>query len=532
MSQLSFEMDAARTNVFVTYGNENVRFSMNYYKRNKHRTEQGNNISPFYEFNEWLKTKPRQWQENVYQHYKRIRNIIDEENDVEVMLSKLNEAAVQLYSNVNLDEIESWVKLPTSPCNVPTKPTTSYENTRKNPRETTYVYSDYLGLVVYSIALRFVAPIWGDIDSRLYSQYGKDYKEIYAKEILHKTCLDGCVAENRLREFMINAKVQVDTNTVLMSGLSEDDFYNYMLAIIILRRLSLGDVSGSDNTYRLIINIYYYFQTKIKQVARSYGSNTDSVKFKKNPVEDKKTNSDSNSQSVYDVGFSRSKISTDDKVFLEFAAKDHDRIIQIVEPELPKELYWEAIDAIRVNFNIDNLSGIREYMKPIQEIQLNIVKWVLDEAINPVIYDYLDLETVIDLLGLTSAILWHRGYYEFAALVSAIAINTNSDDFFIAPTYRRNIDSHLSNRLNKTYCLGGTTKSEKRNMTALGCIELFEKGISPFNWYLTLPDKWANSGKIINKDNRLITQSDIRVRIAELMLDIANRQKLVPVEAF
>ena len=118
------------------------------------------------------------------------------------------------------------------PCNVPTKPTTSYENTRKNPRETTYVYSDYLGLVVYSIALRFVAPIWGDIDSRLYSQYGKDYKEIYAKEILHKTCLDGCVAENRLREFMINAKVQVDTNTVLMSGLSEDDFYNYMLAII------------------------------------------------------------------------------------------------------------------------------------------------------------------------------------------------------------------------------------------------------------------------------------------------------------
>jgi len=69
-------------------------------------------------------------------------------------------------------------------------------------------------------------------------------------------------------------------------------------------------------------------------------------------------------------------------------------------------------------------------------------------------------------------------------------------------------------------------------MTALGCIELFEKGISPFNWYLTLPSKWVDSGKIVNKDNRLITQSDIRVRIAELMLDIANRQKLVPVEAF
>ena len=88
--------------------------------------------------------------------------------------------------------------------------------------QTTYVYQDYLDLVTYSLALRFVAPIWGDIHNRLNSEFGKDAKEVYSMEILYDTCMVSnpeknyiCTAENRLREFIANTKLKLETNAAV-----------------------------------------------------------------------------------------------------------------------------------------------------------------------------------------------------------------------------------------------------------------------------------------------------------------------------
>ena len=63
-------------------------------------------------------------------------------------------------------------------------------------------------------------------------------------------------------------------------------------------------------------------------------------------------------------------------------------------------------------------------------------------------------------------------------------------------------------------------------MSAIGCIGLIESEISGTNWLLTLPDSWLTQNKIPVKEGRLVIQSNIRNRIAELMLFIEGNQKL------
>ena len=146
--------------------------------------------------------------------------------------------------------MKHWITLPNTPVYVSNKKETNYTHKQLMSIKTIQT------LVTYSLALRFVAPIWGDIHNRLNSEFGKDAKEVYSMEILYDTCMVSnpeknyiCTAENRLREFIANTKLKLETNAVLVSGLSEDDFYNYLYSVIILKKIAQGDISGNDDSY-------------------------------------------------------------------------------------------------------------------------------------------------------------------------------------------------------------------------------------------------------------------------------------------
>lgn len=528
MSYITFEMDSTKANVLVCYQNESVSFSMTYYKKGRDNHDVMAAASPFLEFNEWLKTKPAQWHREIFEIYKDIKQSILEINDVNRLIGVLNKHFIKIYAKVNLDEMKHWITLPNTPVYVSNKKETNYDP------QTTYVYQDYLDLVTYSLALRFVAPIWGDIHNRLNSEFGKDAKEVYSMEILYDTCMVSnpeknyiCTAENRLREFIANTKLKLETNAVLVSGLSEDDFYNYLYSVIILKKIAQGDISGNDDSYHLIAQTYFFLSNKIKQASKSYGADSTQIQMKKNPVEDKKGN-ESNSQSVLDVGFVRSRLLADEKMFLKLAISDHQRLIQSLCPDLPEDLYLESMDNImQMNTNYSYLSEDRQYMKPIQDVQLTITKWIVHRSVNTVIFDHLELNELINLIGLVRAILWHKGFHEFAAVISAIALQPNRDSTFVQPSYRKNLEAGLSERLAKTYDLGGITKSEKRNMSYIGCIELIHKGLFEYNWLLTLPEKWLEESNLVTREKRLILPSDIRNKIGELMLVVESEQEFV-----
>lgn len=521
-----FDSASKKPNVVLRYGDEEITFLMTYYHKGYDSSDMESAPSPFAEFNNYVKTKPPIWHKEMFERYKQIKEDIQTINNVENLLKVLNKRFIELYKEVDLEEIKAWVRLPTSGIYIANKSNETYDV------ETTYNYHDYLELVTYALALRFIAPIWGDINNRMNAEYGKDIREVYSMEILHGTCMASdpsrgiiCKAEERLKEFIIKSKMALDTNAVLLSGLSEDDFYEYLYCAIVMKRISQGDISGNSERFNLIARTYYFLGNKVKQASKSYGRESVQIQMKKNPVVDRKGD-DANSQSVLDVGFVRSRILTNEKVFLKYAVKDHQRLIQTLCPDLPEKLYWESMDTIKqMNTNHSFHASTREYMLPIQEVQLTLTKWVVHSSVNTVIFDHLELDEIIELIGLVRAILWHKGFHIFAAIISAVALPASEDSTFIAPPSRSNLDQQLVERLNKAYDLGGTTKSEKSNMSYIGCLDnAINKQLSKFNWLLTLPDSWLENSKVIHKDKRLIIPSDIRNRIAELMLMIEENQ--------
>lgn len=521
-----FEMDDSKSNVMVKYKNESISFSMTYYKKGKKNHDVQAAMSPFVEFNEWLATKPLDWHDKIFSIYRDIKEDINLTNNVEVLLGYLNKRFIELFSMVDLKEITDWIRRPNTPVYISVKNNINYDE------KTTYGYEDYLKLVTFSLALRFVAPVWGDIHNRLNNVY-KDSKEVYAMEILHGTQLVSdpssgyhFEAEDRLREFIVNNKTKLETNAVLLSGLSEDDFYNYLYSVIVLKKISQGELSGHDGQYHLIAQTYFFLSNIIRQASKSYGSDTTQIQMKKNPTDDKSGN-ESNSQSVLDVGFVRSRLYTDEKVFLRMAVRDHKRLIETICPTLPEELYWESMDTIReMDTSLSHLSYSRQYMKPIQDVQITLAKWITHSSVNSVIYDHLELDEIITLIGLVRAILWYYDYQEFAAIISGIALPITADIPFMQSSYRKNIDSSLAEQLTKTYDLGGITKSEKRNMSYQGCIELINEQIAKYSWQLTLPEKWLAQSRLVQRDKILIIPSDIRNKIGQLMLFIESGQKI------
>lgn len=520
---LSFDMDSQKSTVMVRLGEEEVRFSMTYYKKGKNNEDISATPTPFLEFNEWIKTKSQTWQKNIFDCMVRIRNIIDEENDVTRMLTELSKVYRELYSQVDMDEIKLWIQRTDTPVHVSAKPPTRRAGSAaNNTREKTYTYEDYLELVVYSFACRFVAPVWGEINNRLSDVFGKDSKELYSMEVLHGTQMIDCQAERRLKEYLHHIRTPIDMSNVLINSLSEEDFFNHMFAVIVLKKIALGDISGQDNEYSLIAIIYFYFHNRLKQAAKGYGNDSTPIQRKKDPTDI--MGNENKSQSIWEIGFSRSKFMATDKVALRLAMADHPRIISVLCPDLPPELYHESMDNLDALKDMNNEE--RMYMKPIQDVQLTIIRWVLDDVVNTSILDFMELSEVVSTIGLVRAILWHWGFYEFAAIVSGISIPNGGDEVFIGRNYKRNIDPALNDELNKLFPLGGQTRSEKRNMSVIGCIEIIEKGISDYNWRITLPDSWLVEGKAVELQRdgrRYIPNPNLRTLIGEFMKYIAAR---------
>lgn len=495
----------------ITFNNEEISFHMSYYRKgNRDNRDVSVSNSPYFEFNAWLANKDVRWQQNVFGLYKEIRDIVNVENDVEILIIELNKVFIKLYSTISLTEVRDWVN--SGACiNVPFKSNVVNIN---NIKEKTYTREDYTNLIAYSLLLRFVAPVWGEIMNRLSSYFGKTAKETYALELLAHTELMGCEAQYRLEEYIDSIKEEFNEVNVIVTGGTPDDYIRHVLSFIVLKKLALGDISCKDTNYNLIKDIYYQFKNKLK-IVTTYGSDNDGIQIKKQPSD--YDGDENNSQSILDTSSSRVKFPMEELVFLKRCIKDHDRLISVICPDLPMEIYRESMDNLFALRNMNN--ELRQYIKPIQDCQINIVKWILDDAINVDILDYLKLDEIIDVIGLVRAILWYKGFKDLAIIVSAISVPISENIAFIPSFSRRNISVDIMDKLNNIFPYTGDTKSEKRNMSPVYCIDLIEKSIDDFGWEITIPESWLKEiDENLIKHNQYVPSNNLRNIIAELMI--------------
>ena len=174
---MKFEVSEEKAFVDITHNDERVTFSLGYYKKGRKNDDVISSPTPFSEFNAWIAaTKDASWHTAKFELLKKAKHVIENVTDIELCLKDLAAIFREIYSDVSLENIRNWIISSGSGIKIPQRILESANETEFSgrTREKTYTYDDYLDLISYSLALRFVAPIWGEIYPALNRRFGKD----------------------------------------------------------------------------------------------------------------------------------------------------------------------------------------------------------------------------------------------------------------------------------------------------------------------------------------------------------------------
>ena len=94
--------------------------------------------------------------------------------------------------------------------------------------------------------LRCMIPIWGEYISSTRQETGTRHKEFYAFQLLNNSNISKSVPMVKLCNY-VEAIVGPDkyNNVNTLNGISSEDFGYWLLSLVCVRRLCVGDIRGA-----------------------------------------------------------------------------------------------------------------------------------------------------------------------------------------------------------------------------------------------------------------------------------------------
>ena len=208
-------------------------------------------------------------QNKIFDCYCRIRTVFDNVWDTTELTRQLHVLIAELCSYHDLDQIKQWIIFHANiiiPDNFSDVYSEKYETTMT--REKTYLRRDYEGLLALSVGLRIMVPVWGEFVYRTKKETGNNLKEYYAFKLLELSNFKNSEPMERLKIY-VECSIPQDKSRAgaIINAIASEDYSTWMLALIAVRRLSVGDVRGIIAGSSLITYIYKFINGKIKAYA-------------------------------------------------------------------------------------------------------------------------------------------------------------------------------------------------------------------------------------------------------------------------
>lgn len=376
----------------------------------------------------------------------------------------------------------------------------------------TYGPDDYIGLRTLSVALRVMIPIWGQFIYSTKGQISNTFKEMEAYQLLAYTNLASSPAMEKLRVFVEKSvPPEKSKASSILRGLASDDFPIWMLGLVLVRRLSVGDVRGIDPTSNLITFIFRYIDHKAKTHDNSFEGTV-----KEKIVEGAGQDGENNLSKLEGYKI-KPELPAGDIAFISAYAADPLWIARKLEPLIPEELVHESVNSVQALTD-------KELHKP----QIALVQWTLNEVIPARGIWLLTKPLILNTIAATQALLWHRGHRDLAALVSAMELDQD-DDAHMAygnDTVKRPTAEQLE-KLNYYYPYArrmGKQKTQKQPNVARDAIESVAASFGKHIWRLTVPADWLEVLRgNRSASRRFITPADIRVKLADFIIAINDK---------
>lgn len=471
----------------------------------------------FRDINDYFSRLPYSRQMEIWFVYKDIHDIIRRVNSIQQMTERLIAAVNKLYTAIQIPEIEYWVRKH-GKIVYPSTLRRIHDEDDINPNRT-YLYADYVGLVVLSIALRPMVPIWGEY-MVLVRKQGQDVsallKEYVSFGLLYNCDIIHSAPIERLTRYLESSfSNEIDIVSAILTKFSRNELITWLLALCAIRRLSIGPVDAEDiNSSGIISNLHTFVSYTIEGIGTRFGNYKD-----KHPSTGDNDGDKSNSSRL-DAYRVRQSISIGDTAAFTVFCEKPDRIVRHVDPTIPHELLYECVDQLQM----------RCFNTPIRDEHITLAQWISSTAISPRSVPLLHRQSLLNVMAVCQAALYHWGFVDLAHLMTARATPREENVINIRDTSAvKGVTvgpvAQLIRELDTFYPHFIIDRESKRRVNpAYNSVKRLVSGYVQHDWYSQVPGVILDtSQEILDAGQKLRLNTDLTVSLINLILHLNRR---------
>ena len=519
----------------LSHDGQSMLWDISVYSKSSDRKSPMNPTLIFREINAFWETLSQKEQLAYWELYVKARQVFDNVFDLKDIQAQLQDISRQFYELPSLDKLHHWV-LYRSGVRVPSDFKETFEDvgadniSYPHRKEKTYLRGEYLDLVVMTISLRIMVPLWGEFIRVTRRQVGGNSKELEAFRLLYFSRVSHTPTMQRLLSY-----VQLTVSTLLgnevhataiLNGMGSVEFADWMLAMTIVRRLSMCPVSSEDDVSNVITNVYQYVKMSVKGSHKKH-----SKKFggkvtlrKANELGDdgqKKTSAE-----VYKV---KQEIPDGIRVLMRVYMDDPARVVYralgltkagSMGFVLPKP---DGLDA-RLQQCLDLIHVLPDFT--VSQHHITLTQWALSRVMPVQGIPQLTMDALKKALAIAQCVLWEWGFYDLAALVTAKPYEMDDDMMLGAPETRGRIPRELLEDLNRRWPYiqpsRGKQSTRQSNVAAKAIDSLCEH-LTISDWILCCPKELVEKVSRGGQSRRFSIPGDIRDTLAQLLISIEQQ---------
>ncbi len=471
----------------------------------------------FAELNLYIAQLPSVEQDRLFAIYRKIEDMFFESNDLYTLNEVLGKVIAEMYEILKIEDIVYWVKLK-APINFPVAAVVpvefTHDPTSTKTRERTYTLDDYQHLAGLCIAVTAMIPIWGHYVSINGKALGTLWKEYDSFKLLTRSSLETSKAMQRLREFIVNViPNDRSIDAAVMKGVSEEDFPEWVLGMIVVRRVAIADIRAIDPTVAALVAFVHNY---IGQVVKNNDNRFGGAIIYKDP--EKTQNGEDGNTSKMENYKGHYEYAAGDIVPLEFYTRDIQAMAAGILPDLDPALLHASMESIRALEN-----------QPVMDVQVTLMRNMFVRIIPAEATDFFEAASILRCMGVAQAALWQTGHYEIAGLMTAQVVPRDYDSYSASSESRSRITKPQLERIQQLWpyerrasARQSRTSKGKEINSALTLIEKLDRELREHDWRLTLPPDWVSTLTNNPKNRTYSVPYDIKIKLASFAIAIAE----------
>ncbi len=479
----------------------------------------------FDQINRYWETLDAQTRQAIFDCYMGIREVFDNVASVDEQTRRIRPWILQLTALHDLEKLEQWVKIHG---NIHIKNTFREEYIvdrakvqelgyiQASTPEKTYLRPDVWKLVTFTIGCRIMFPIFGEYIVQTSDDIDTEYKEYRAGGLILGTTFEQYEGFQKLHTYIVaNTQPERVKTSAILDGLPSDQFPYWALFLVLIRRLTIADVRGIGDV-TIVSFIHNYIATR----AGKYETN-----FSFGRTRDKELPSGS--------GDDESKLSTVEQykipeehgpgfiVELDRDANNIQAMVRCLCPDVPKRLIDQALRAAQA-LQHESFSDSGP--------QIRIFQWLIGPYMAPRFVHNIEKLSVIPMLAVVQAMLWHNGWKDLAVFLSTTKMPDEAVMTITSGVTRSNIPRIQKDKITELYPhtrrSTGRATAAKAPPAGLVAVQKTANEILASNWKMHAHQDWIdqlgyqNVSSARRQEYRI--PNDIRVQLADLCILIAE----------